>query len=76
MPRWVVVSVISGARCARTVTSTSAAYPYSINDKPNFNFWDFCAPHHIQNPKITYLDYHVITTYRKAIKVLGIIIHI
>jgi len=36
----------------------------------------FGAPHQIPNPKITYLDYHVTTTYRKAIKILGDVIQL
>jgi hypothetical protein len=39
-----------------------------------FFFFFFCAPYQILNPKITYLDYRVITTYRKAVKILRDII--
>jgi hypothetical protein len=36
----------------------------------------FAQPTQIPNPKITYLDYRVTTTYRKAIKILGDIIQL
>ncbi len=49
-------------------------YPYFSNERPNFFYFFFGAPHQILNPKIAYLDYHVITMYRKAIKTLGDII--